>query len=305
MEENMTQEHDLSEAEEPVTEEENGEALTSASNRAAFAQADAFNKKIAEQKKSKKKERRGLTLSALKGITIVLMILTGMSTALFAPFLNGLLEGVEESEAIQEIMSGYMTEFTTYYVLVFLSSAFLPLICYLMVDGFIRSQRPYRNLVEVAVTAVISEVPYDLAVNKTWSDLSSQNLFFGLFLGLAVLNLLRLLEKKFAESKAVLYILEVLVVLAGMFLSMMGLSLYGAYPVLIMAVMYLFRDKKLWGAALGCFAFSAQTYFFSMLALVPIALYNGKKGKNMGYVIYIVYPVSLLALWGIGKAVGM
>ena len=36
--------------------------------------------------------------------------------------------------------------------------------------------------------------------------------------------------------------------------------------------------------------------YFTLFSIIPILLYNGKKGKDAKYLFYIFYPVHLLAL---------
>lgn len=65
---------------------------------------------------------------------------------------------------------------------------------------------------------------------------------------------------------------------------------------------YLFRDNLLGKiisvSAINLIAFGyIQSY--AVIALLPICLYNGKKGISMKYFFYAAYPLHLLILYGI------
>jgi hypothetical protein len=49
-------------------------------------------------------------------------------------------------------------------------------------------------------------------------------------------------------------------------------------------------------------ALNEITAFF---VLIPIALYNGRRGLKMKYFFYAFYPAHLLILWLIAAAMGM
>ena len=82
---------------------------------------------------------------------------------------------------------------------------------------------------------------------------------------------------------------------------------YSGMGVLTIAVMYLFRKRKVISMLSGCvvltlMSFNEITAFF---ALIPIALYNGERGLKMKYFFYIFYPAHLLIIWLIAAAMGM
>lgn len=82
---------------------------------------------------------------------------------------------------------------------------------------------------------------------------------------------------------------------------------YSGMGVLTIAVMYLFRKRKVISMLSGCIvltimSISEITAFF---ALIPIALYNGERGLKMKYFFYAFYPVHLLIIWLIAAAMGM
>ncbi|MGN0167609.1 MAG: TraX family protein, partial [Acetatifactor sp.] len=49
-------------------------------------------------------------------------------------------------------------------------------------------------------------------------------------------------------------------------------------------------------------SFSEFTAFF---ALIPVALYNGRRGLKMKYFFYAFYPVHLLLIWLVALLMGM
>ena len=88
---------------------------------------------------------------------------------------------------------------------------------------------------------------------------------------------------------------------------------YGMYGVVLIYILYLFRDKKV---LLGLFfTLNVVVHYYQIfgkslflnynylrivgvfLALIPIYLYNGKKGKSGKYFFYLFYPIHLLLLY--------
>lgn len=82
---------------------------------------------------------------------------------------------------------------------------------------------------------------------------------------------------------------------------------YAGMGVLTIVVMYLLRKRRVLSMLAGCvvlvlMSMSEVTAFF---ALIPVALYNGKRGLKMKYFFYAFYPVHLLLLWLIAAAMGL
>ena len=90
---------------------------------------------------------------------------------------------------------------------------------------------------------------------------------------------------------------------------------YSAFGIMLIMLFYILRtditkplnDKdnakkfiKLFIAiAVITLIFSNTAELFGLLALIPIAFHNHKKGPSIKYVFYAYYPVHLLVLYGI------
>lgn len=82
---------------------------------------------------------------------------------------------------------------------------------------------------------------------------------------------------------------------------------YAALGILTISVMYFFRKKPVRSMLAGniVLTLGELSEFTSFGALVPIALYNGKRGLKMKYFFYIFYPAHLLILYLAAAAMGM
>lgn len=181
----------------------------------------------------------------------------------------------------------------------------MPIFAFLLVEGFLHTRNLKKYLVRLFIFALISEIPYDLAFGTSAIDFTQQNVFFTLFLALAVISLSRKLP-----GKLWLLPLAALAALAGYYLKLDG-SYYGVWMV---TIFYMLKDKTL----LKCLSVLALqliinlifkesiltlSSLFAALPLIAIYFYNGKRGQNLKYFFYVFYPAHLLLLVMIAKFV--
>jgi len=148
----------------------------------------------------------------------------------------------------------------------------------------------------IVTWAILSEVPYDLAIYGKLVDWSSQNIFFTLFFGVLLLKLF--------TSKIGL-LLKGLAFLSITLISVLFLFDYLYIGIMQITFFFLFRKRiVLKTISVGCLnligfgKLSIQAYSF--LGLIPILLYNGKLGRKTGDIFYSFYAIHLL-LFGIVK----
>lgn len=90
-----------------------------------------------------------------------------------------------------------------WYVLryVFGRSAF-PIFCVLFVQGFFYTKRPVRHMIDCAVFALLSEIPYDGVVQQGWY---AQNVMFTWLLGFIMCHMMSYIFDTVKWSKACVY----------------------------------------------------------------------------------------------------
>ena len=201
------------------------------------------------------------------------------------------------------------------------------LFAFLIVEGFLHTRSRARYLLRLAVFALLSEIPFDLAFSGELMDWTGQNIYWTLFLGVLVLTLWEQLGK---YRGIPFQITRFVVLLAGCGVAFLFSADYRYMGILLIFVFYLTRDKELpaqflsaglvmffgmWSANCIRYADSftvAYLFRFSLremyglFAFFPIALYNGERGKQLPKPLYYgFYPVHLLILYGIARLVGI
>ena len=149
------------------------------------------------------------------------------------------------------------------------------------------------------IFGLVSEIPFNLMIIGSPIFPFHQNVMFTLLLGL-------LACRAWDQKK---WIRLILLYLAGV----LTFPDYGAMGVLTVLMFHVFRDRKwlqvLMMVAINWFGFEGQHLIFgsfempvqafAILAMIPIALYNGEKGrggKALQYGSYVFYPLHMLIL---------
>ncbi len=209
--------------------------------------------------------------------------------------------------------------FTIYEWMRYIGRMAFPIYCFLLVEGFLHTRNVAKYAGRLALFALISEIPFDLAISGKWWIYSSNNVFFTLVLGLLAIWVLSYVEKfyEFWQEKQyepilgrILTLSAGLIVIVGFgaFADMVLFTDYGLGGVVAIAVMYLLRGQNAIAFAASVLVLTVITgdiEIFAMFMLYPIMKYDGTRGKNMKYVFYAFYPVHLLVLALICMAMGV
>lgn len=178
-----------------------------------------------------------------------------------------------------------------------------PIFAYLMAEGCIYTRRPLRHFMEVFVLGVICQVVNQIA--EPYPSGIYLNILLTFSVSIALCNLLRLIP--FTALKAgVLVSVAIPLWLTIYVLEQFGIVFdYGFWGIILPPVLVLMKkpwQKLLMEGILLCFLAqgSDSIQWWSLLALLPLALYNGTRGsKKLKYFFYLFYPLHLAALYGI------
>ncbi len=207
-----------------------------------------------------------------------------------------------------------------------------PIFCYQLAQGAVHTKNKKKYALRLLALAVLSELPFDRALFGKWIDPKHQNVFFTLLLGLLVIYVMQwgfsLKGRKkpagialsactaAAAGCAAQYILHCDYRWAGVFMiAVMGLTAVDlsfledrfsgvirkareklVFPLLLDQIA---RTAVCAAGITVCVLLTSRSEIYAFYALIPIFLYNRKKGyssKAFQYGTYFFYPVHLLLL---------
>lgn len=170
-----------------------------------------------------------------------------------------------------------------------------PIFCFLLTEGARYTRDIRKYMIRLGGFALISEIPYDLAFHGKAVDPGYQNVFFTLLLGLILIYMLE------RSAELPLKAVEILAVMSAADFLRTDYSFKG---ILLIAVFYLLREN-LWlktaCAAVWNFLWNGSIQGYGALAMLPIAMYNGERGRKMKYFFYVFYPAHLIVLFLVHK----
>ena len=262
--------------------------------------------------KSLSRSKRGLSSSTLKLIAISAMLIDHAGAALLGRFLMaaGYMD-IAVSGSQEEIASWLAqnnTLYLAYWIMRLIGRIAFPIFCFLLIEGFQRTRDVKKYALRLGVFALVSEIPFDLAIRSQALEFTYQNVYFTLFLGLvAMIGYDGICRRRWLSGKKADQIVKLFLCALTLLLCCMASELlrtdYASAGILCITILYVFRRKKPLMIAAGCIAFLWE--LTAPLAFLPIAFYNGKRGLKLKYVFYLFYPVHLLLLYLIAMALGV
>lgn len=185
-----------------------------------------------------------------------------------------------------------------------------PIYCFLLVEGFLHTRSVKKYAIRLFIFALISEIPFDLAITGEWWHLQYSNVFFTLWIGLLLIWALSYVEKfyefwqekkwdEFAGRLICVLVGGVVAIVLGLLAEVLLMTDYGMAGVFAIAVLYVFRKMReiaFVGAIMLLSVMTSSTEILALLMLIPLMKYNGARGKSTKYAFYAFYPVHLFLL---------
>ena len=248
--------------------------------------------------------KKGITGSTLKLIAIIAMFIDHTGAIIVERMLmSGGASQLMSIDYIKANANLYMIDM----VLRLIGRLGFPIFCFLLIEGFQHTHNVKKYVGRLFLFALISEVPFDLGFCGEAFYWGYQNVFFTLFIGLLVLVGFRFVEEKREWNRTLRILLLALILVAGGGAAQLLRTDYSAFGVLTIVIMYRFKRNKTLEAAMGCVALTAMslTEITSFFVMIPIHMYNGKRGWNIKWLFYAFYPVHILLLYVIAYAIGL
>ena len=180
----------------------------------------------------------------------------------------------------------------------------MPIFSFFIAEGFSHTRDRKKYLCRLGIFALISEIPFDLAFEGK-IGFSHQNTMLSFFLAVVALMLYDWIQggtkSEVNHASIGKTILGVIAVAAIAALSLLLRADYTIFAVIAVFLFYVLRQKHpLVRTGVGV-AFLALTrtvgyYCTTGLSFIPLAMYNGKKGKGLKWLFYGFYPGHLLLL---------
>ena len=169
-----------------------------------------------------------------------------------------------------------------------------PIFAFTLSEGYVHTRSLKKYLLRLFIFAVSIQMPSVLLGYNY-----PMNIFFTLFLGLLSIYIFSL--------KKISIILKIILIEFILFFSQKFKLDYGMYGILLIMNFSIFRNDKfkilMNFLVLNIFNMIfpkvfdlVDTQFFSLISLVFIFMYNGKKGRSMKYFFYLFYPIHFFIL---------
>ena len=181
----------------------------------------------------------------------------------------------------------------------------MPLFAFCISEGYIHTRDRNKYMIRLGIFALISEIPFDLAFDGR-IGLGHQNIMLTFFMSVIALRIFDLIRGEWDETTGKYStgktILGCLVIIAMAALALVVKADYTVFAVISVFLFYVFKDSSsIIRSGIGV-AFLALTrtmgyYCTTGLSFIPLAMYNGKKGKGLKWLFYAFYPGHLLVLY--------
>ena len=187
-----------------------------------------------------------------------------------------------------------------------------PIFAFLIAEGCRYTKNRLRYFSVLALFAVVFQVFYTLFTQDIYL-----NIFFTLAFAILIIYGLHFFLSAI-QSRSVMKIIfsavSVILIIACVYIAGEYFLIdYGFWGCMLPAFAYVVPARKSIAMkllrialfAVGMFpvikSIDVPVQFYSYFALVPLLLYNGKRGKyNMKYFFYIFYPVHIVIIYAIG-----
>lgn len=279
-------------------------------------------------------QKSSLSNASIKNIAYLIMLIDHFFAVVFTEIIRRCAAAGYETGALIQIRSAGRAVGRIAFVL----------FAYLVAEAFVHTRSRMNYLLRLTLFAFVSEIPNDLAFKGRMVDYSSQNIFFTLCISVLVLIVWEWSEKNlhmlnrsgvrrdtgWYACAAAFRCMQFGTLLLGCGLAYILRAEYKYMGVLLIFTFYILRDKPLFIKVvpvacvlfLGIWSINIRRYagidtpedifrfslreLYGLFAFLPIALYDGKRGRQLPKAVcYGFFPVHLLLLYAIARIISV
>lgn len=171
-----------------------------------------------------------------------------------------------------------------------------PIFCFFLVEGFFRTHNIKKYISRLAIFALLSEIPFDLAHYKVLIHNDHQNVMFSLLLGLLMMLLLKSINLGIAGLSNSVKVITSICAVAGFceLASLIHVD-YSYKGILLIAALYFFHEYKplnlIAGAAVNSWEANGP------VAFLLLYFYDPEIKPRFKYFFYWFYPCHLFLIY--------
>lgn len=248
-------------------------------------------------------KRTGITANALRTWGMIFMAAGVIGRGVIQNHILG-VAGASTQQMLEVMQSSdaAMNYATMSIALQALETCAAPIFAMLLVEGILHTSDFTKYFTRVFGVALLTEIPYNLAVGRGVLDFSSRNPVFSLILGM----LLIFFYQRYAGRDLKNVAIKILVTIAALaWVKMLNIE-FGTAMILIILVLWTFRDKGLYrnfigaSAAIACSLLS-PFFLASPMSFLAIHMCNWELGEENRIANYLMYPGILMLAFLVGK----
>ncbi len=248
-------------------------------------------------------KRTGITVNALRTWGMIFLAAGIVGRGVLQNHILG-FAGMNTQQMLEVMQSSEtaMNYATMSIALQALETCAAPIFAMLLVEGITHTSDMLKYFLRVLGLALVTEIPYNLAMGRGFFDLSSRNPVFSLVLGFVLIYFYR----RYAAASFQNVLIKVLVTAAALiWVKMLNIE-FGAPTLVILLVLWALRAKPVYRNFMGAsvsIACSLLSPFFlaSPMSFLAIHMCNWEKGEENRIVNYAMYPALLLLATFVGK----
>ncbi len=248
-------------------------------------------------------KRTGITVNALRTWGMVFLAAGIVGRSVLQNHILG-FSGMSTQQMLEVMQSSEtaMNYATMSIALQALETCAVPIFAMLLVEGVLHTSDMRKYFQRILGLAVLTEIPYALAMRSVLLDFGRRNPVYSLVLGFILIFFYR----RYSAPGFQNVLVKILVTVAAfIWVKMLNIE-FGAPTLVILIVLWSFRAKPVYRNFLGAsasIACSLLSPFFlaSPMSFLAIHMCNWEKGEENRLVNYLMYPALLLIATVVGK----